>query len=123
VIEGGNDRGHLQCGHGLPDVIKDLDTLMITPGPCPFSYPPTVCRRRSATAYRDFASALVTGPGQLVEPDTPRNLAVDLAEALEAIDAVEQCDAVEVADEWFHDQPAPELPDAGADSGRPDTDH
>jgi hypothetical protein len=58
-----------------------------------------------------------------VEPDTPRNLAVDLAEALEAIDAVEQCDAVEVADEWFHDQPAPELPDAGADSGRPDTDH
>jgi hypothetical protein len=24
VIEGGNDRGDLQCGHGLPDVIKDL---------------------------------------------------------------------------------------------------
>ncbi len=25
VIEGGNNRGHLQCGHGLPDVIKDLE--------------------------------------------------------------------------------------------------
>jgi hypothetical protein len=49
-------------------------------------------------------------------------LAVDLAEALEAIRAVEQRDAVEVVDEWFHDQPAPELPDAGAGSGLPHAD-
>jgi hypothetical protein len=39
VIEDGNDRGHLQCGHGFPDVVKDLDTLMITSGPCPCWYP------------------------------------------------------------------------------------
>jgi hypothetical protein len=25
MIEGGNDRTHLQCGHGLPDVVKDLE--------------------------------------------------------------------------------------------------
>jgi hypothetical protein len=37
VIEGGNDRGPVQCGHGLPDAIKDSDTLMITPSPCPSS--------------------------------------------------------------------------------------
>jgi len=58
VIEGSNDRGHWQCGHGLPDAVKDLDTLMITSGPCPSWYPIMVCRRRSATAHRDFASAL-----------------------------------------------------------------
>src|SRR4051812_9094147 len=39
MIEGGNDRGHLHSGHGLPDVIKDLDTLMITSSPCPSWYP------------------------------------------------------------------------------------
>jgi hypothetical protein len=39
VIKGGNDRGHLQCGHGLPDVIKDLGILMITSSPGPPSYP------------------------------------------------------------------------------------
>ena len=38
VIKSGNNRGHLQRGHGLPGVIKDLDTLMITAGPCPSSY-------------------------------------------------------------------------------------
>jgi hypothetical protein len=45
-----------------------------------------------------------------------------LAEALEVIAAVEQRDALEVADRWFHGQPAPELWDSGVDSGRPDTD-
>ena len=68
VIEGGNDRGHLQCGHGLPDVIKDLDILMITSGPCPSCIPLTACRRRSATAHRDFASALREGALRLLEP-------------------------------------------------------
>jgi hypothetical protein len=37
-------------------------------------------------------------------------LAVDLAEALDAIAAVEQRDPVEIADRWFHDQPAPDVP-------------
>src|SRR4051794_7405615 len=41
LIEGGNDRGHLQCGHGFPDVVKDFDTLMITSGPCPSLHPLT----------------------------------------------------------------------------------
>jgi hypothetical protein len=47
-------------------------------------------------------------------------LAVDLAEALDAIAAVEQRDAVELADRWFHDQPAPDMPGPATDPGRPD---
>jgi putative transposase len=43
---------------------------MITPGSCPFSYPPIVCRRRSATAYRDFASALRIPPAPSRSTDT-----------------------------------------------------
>ena len=38
MIESGNDRGHLQRGHGLPDVIKDLGILMITSSPGPPSH-------------------------------------------------------------------------------------
>jgi hypothetical protein len=60
VIQGGDDRGHCKCGHGLPDVIKDVRHLHDHVGPCPFSHPPTVCRRRSATAQRDFSWALTT---------------------------------------------------------------
>ncbi len=61
MIEGGNYRGHC-CGHGLPDVVQDLHTLMITSGPCPSWYRSWVCRRKSATAQRDFASALAAMP-------------------------------------------------------------
>ena len=43
------------------------------------------------------------------------------AEALEAIAAVEQRDAVEVADRWFHDQPAPDVAGAAADPGQSDS--
>jgi hypothetical protein len=56
------------------------------------------------------------GPGAL--RDLAEELAVDLAEALDAIAAVEQRDPVEVADRWFHDQPAPNLP--RPDPGRHD---
>jgi hypothetical protein len=52
--------------------------------------------------------------------DLAEELAVDLAEALDAIAAVEQRDAVEVADRWFHDQPAPDVAGPAADPGRPD---
>ena len=58
MIESGNDRGHLQCGHGLPDVIKDFRHPHDHVGPVPVLVPIMVCRRRSATAQRDFASAL-----------------------------------------------------------------
>jgi hypothetical protein len=54
--------------------------------------------------------------------DPAEELAVDLAEALDAIAVAERRDQVEDADGWFHDHPAPELPDSGADSWRPDTD-
>jgi hypothetical protein len=53
--------------------------------------------------------------------DLAEELAVDLAEALDAIAVAERRDQVEVADGWFHDHPAPELPDR-RDSWRPDTD-
>jgi hypothetical protein len=52
--------------------------------------------------------------------DLAEELAVDLAEALDAVAAVDQRDAVEIADRWFHDQPEPDVPGAGADPGRPD---
>jgi hypothetical protein len=48
------------------------------------------------------------GPAALL--DLAEELAVDLPEALDAIAAVEQRDAVELADRWFHDQPAPDVP-------------
>ena len=60
LIQGGDDRGHCKCGHGLPDVIKDIRHPHDHVGRCPFSHPPTVCRRRSATAQRDFSWALTT---------------------------------------------------------------
>ena len=47
-------------------------------------------------------------------------MAVDLAEALDAIVAVEQRDPLEVVDRWFHNQPAPEVPGPAADPGRLD---
>jgi hypothetical protein len=46
-------------------------------------------------------------------------LAVDLAEAIDALAAVEQRDAAEVADRWFHDQSEPDLPGEAA-PGRSD---
>jgi hypothetical protein len=61
--------------------------------------PGSVRRGRAPTAVLDLAE----------------ELAVDLAEALDAIAAVELRDAVEVADCWFHDQPAPDVPGPAAD--------
>ena len=58
------------------------------------------------------------GPGAVL--DLTEELAVDLAEALDAIAAVERRDAVEVADRWFHDQAAPDVPGSAADPQWPD---
>lgn len=91
--------------------------------------PPTPTRARSAA--HDAVRALLTAPpdspegsaalrevtawlarehGPAAAFDLAEELAVDLAEALDAIAAVEQRDPVEIADRWFHDQPAPDVP-------------
>lgn len=57
------------------------------------------------------------GPGAVL--DLAEELAVDLAEALDALAAVEQRAPLEVVDRWWHDQPAPgpvveaDRPDSG----------
>jgi hypothetical protein len=58
-------------------------------------------------ALREVMAWLAHEHGLAAVLDLAEELAVDLAEALEAIAAVEQRDAVEVVVRWFHDQPAP----------------
>lgn len=55
------------------------------------------------------------GPGAVL--DLAEELAVDLAEALDAIAAAEQRAPLEVADRWFHDQPAPSAAQPADESG------
>jgi len=52
--------------------------------------------------------------------DLAEELAVDLAEAFDALASVEGRDPLVLVDAWFHDQPAPEAPGepAGADAER-----
>jgi hypothetical protein len=66
-------------------------------------------------AAHDAVRALLTPPPASPEGSAALlalagELAVDLAEALDAIAAVVQRDPVEIADRWFHDQPAPDVP-------------
>src|SRR4051812_18921714 len=61
-------------------------------------------------ALREVTAWLAHEHGAAAVLDLAEELAVDLAEALDAIAVVEQRDAVEVADRWFHDQPAPDVP-------------
>jgi hypothetical protein len=75
---------------------------------------------QGSAALREVTARLAHEHGPAAVLDLAEELAVDLAEALGAIASVEQRDAVEVADHWFSDQPAPELPNFGADSGRRD---
>jgi erythromycin esterase-like protein len=48
------------------------------------------------------------GPGAVA--DLADELAVDLAEAFDALAAVEGRDPLEVLDAWFHDEPEPDVP-------------
>ena len=68
-----------------------------------------------SAALREVTAWLAHKHGLAAVLDLAEELAVDLAEALGAIAAVEQRDAVEVADRWFHDQAAPDVP--GPDAG------
>ena len=63
-----------------------------------------------SAALREVTAWLAHEHGQTAVLDLAEDLAVDLAEALDAIAAVEQRDPVEIADRWFHDQPAPNVP-------------
>lgn len=49
--------------------------------------------------------------GPAAVSDLAEELAVDLAEAFDALAAVERREPVTVADEWFHDRPLPEVPE------------
>ena len=71
-----------------------------------------------SAALRELTTWLARGHGPAAWLDLAEELAVDLAEALDAIAAVEQRDPVEDADRWFHEQPAPDVPGAAADPGR-----
>ena len=64
MILGGFDRGHLQRGHGLPGVIKDFGPHDHAE-PVSVLVPLRVCRCRSATTHRDFASALTRALGRI----------------------------------------------------------
>jgi hypothetical protein len=73
-----------------------------------------------SAALREVTAWLAHEHGPAAVLDLAEELAIDLAEALDAIAAVERRDAVEVADRWFHDQPAPDVPGPAADPERPD---
>jgi hypothetical protein len=73
-----------------------------------------------SAAPREVTAWLAHEHGPTAVLDLAEELAVDLAEAMEAIAAVEQRAAVEVADRWFHDQPAPDVPGPAADPGQAD---
>jgi len=73
----------------------------------------------ASAALREVTAWLAHEHGPAAALDLAEELAVDLAEAMDALAAVEQRDAAEVADAWFHDQPEPDLPGPDADPGRP----
>jgi hypothetical protein len=73
-----------------------------------------------SAALREVTAWLAHEHGPAAVLDLAEELAIDLAEALDAIAAVERRDAVEVADRWFHDQPAPDVAGPAADPERPD---
>jgi DNA-directed RNA polymerase specialized sigma subunit len=74
----------------------------------------------ASVALREVTAWLAHEHGPTAVLDLAEELAVDLAEAMDALAAVEQRDAVEVTDRWFHDQAAPDVPGHAADPGRPD---
>src|SRR4051794_24647668 len=70
-----------------------------------------------SAALREVTAWLVHEHGLAGVLDLAEELAVDLAEAVDAIAAAEQRDGLEVADRWFHDQPAPDVPGPTATLG------
>jgi hypothetical protein len=63
-----------------------------------------------SAALREVTAWLLREHGPAALRDLAEELAVDLAEAFDALASAERRDALAVLDGWFHDHPAPDLP-------------
>jgi hypothetical protein len=73
-----------------------------------------------STALRAVTTWVVHAYGIGAVQDLAEELAVDLAEAFDALASVEGRDPMALVDAWFHDQPAPDVSGGWARPG-PDT--
>ena len=71
-----------------------------------------------SVALRGVTAWLAREHGPDALRDLAEELAVDLAEAFEALAAAEARPPLEVLDAWFHDDPLPEVPDGTAEESR-----
>lgn len=71
-----------------------------------------------SVALRDVTAWLAREHGPDAVRDLAEELAVDLAEAFDALAAAEGRPALEVLDAWFHDDPPPEVSDGAAEDSR-----
>jgi hypothetical protein len=76
-----------------------------------------------SAALREVTAWLRSAHGSDAVRDLAEELAVDLAEALDALAAAERRDPLALVDVWFHDDPAPQIPDATAHGEAVDPDH
>ena len=74
----------------------------------------------ASIALRGVTSWLIRVYGPGAAQDLAEELAVDLAEAFDALASAEGLEPTELLDVWFHDQPEPPPPDtrAGWETGR-----
>jgi len=75
--------------------------------------PPDSCE--GSVALRDVTAWLEREHGPEALRDLAEELAVDLAEAFDALAAAEGRPPLEVLDAWFHDDPVPEVPEGTAE--------
>ncbi len=74
-----------------------------------------------SVALRDVTAWLAREHGPEAVRDLAEELAVDLAEAFDALASAEGRPPLEVLDAWFHDDPLPEVPGGTAEEAdRPD---
>ena len=71
-----------------------------------------------SAALREVTTWLVREHGPAAVRDLAEELALDLAEAFDALAAAERRAALAVLDAWFHDHPAPDLPGAEPEARR-----
>jgi hypothetical protein len=69
-----------------------------------------------SAALRGVTAWLARAHGSAAVQDLAEELAVDLAEAFDALASVDGRDPLTLLDAWFHDQPEPDLPGAPAGS-------
>jgi hypothetical protein len=74
----------------------------------------------ASAALRGVTAWLARTYGPAAVQDLAEELAVDLAEAFDALAAAEGRDPLTLLDAWFHDQPQPEVRGAAAARARQD---